>query len=128
MLDFSHVWNHFSDFVTLHLVPFVEDAADAVGDAADEVADEVAETAKSIAEEHAKDSEALVAKKTGHALVMSAYAVIPFALVAGAFAIKIIYDLYTKTADTVGKGLSSTASKINSAISAPRREGKGKKP
>jgi hypothetical protein len=127
MLDFSHTWSHVSDFIVRRLVPFVEDAADAVGDAADEVADEIAETAKGIAEEHARDSEALVAQKTGHALVLSAYAVIPFALVAGAFAIKIVYGFFTKTADTVGKGISATASKIYSAILGARRDGKGTK-
>ncbi len=129
MLDFPHTWDHVSDFIVRRLVPYIENAADAVGDAvgdaADEVADEVAETAKGVAEEHARGSDALVAQKTGHALVMSAYAVIPFALVAGAFAIKIVYGLFTKTADTVGKVLSSTASKINSAISGSRREGGG---
>ncbi|MBI3581254.1 MAG: hypothetical protein HY098_04140 [Nitrospinae bacterium] len=123
MIDFSNGWEHVSDFVVRRLVPFVEDAADAVGDAADsvgdaadEVADEVAETAKSVAEEHAVASEALVGQKTGHALVIIAYAVIPFVLVGGAFAIKIIYGFFTKTADTVGHGLSSTASKITSAL------------
>jgi hypothetical protein len=119
-VDFVHAWNHIPDLVTQHLIPFLEDAAgavgDAVGDAADEAADEIADTAKEIARQHAEASEVLVAKKTENAAVIGAYILIPIALIVGAFAAKVIYGVFTKTADKVGDGIKSASSKIQSAI------------
>jgi uncharacterized protein YeeX (DUF496 family) len=117
MEDFVHAWNHIPDLVTQHLIPFLEGAADAVGDAAEEAADEIADTAQEVARQHAEASEALVAKKTDNAAVIGAYILIPVALIVGAFAAKIIYGVFTKTADKVGDGIKFASSKIQSAIS-----------
>jgi hypothetical protein len=132
MADFLHVWNHLPDFVSNHLVPFLEDAADAVGDAAeeaaDEAADDIAETAKEIAQQHSEAADKLIAQKTGHVAVISAYFIIPIALIAGAFAVKIIYGLFTKTADKIGEGIKSSSAKIQSALgdSSPETSEPGK--
>lgn len=93
----------------------MEDAADAVNDVED-AADDIAKTAEEIKKQHNEATDALLAKKTTNAVVMSAYIIIPIALIAGAFAIKLIYGLFTKTADKVGAGAKTAASKLESVI------------
>ena len=110
------IFNAFGNIDWRRFTALVEDATGAA-------TDEIAETAKEIARRHAEEAEALVRGKTGHAAVLSGYVIIPVALFVGALAIKILYGIFTKTADKIGAGIHIASATIQSAVSA----GEGKK-
>ncbi len=80
---------------------------------------EMEEEHQAVAKEVAKAFEGVAEKKTEQVHTIITLLLIPLALFAGAFILKMAYDLFTGTADKVGKGVGSITSKLKAAVAGP---------
>lgn len=77
---------------------------------------EMEEEQKEIAKEIAKAFDGVAEKKTEQVHTIITVMLVPVALIIGAYLLKLAYDLFTGTADKVGKGVGSISSKLKAAV------------
>lgn len=77
---------------------------------------EMEEEHQAVAKEVAKVFEGVAEKKTEQVHTIITILLIPVGLLVGAFLLKLAYDLFTGTADKVGKGVGSISSKLKAAV------------
>lgn len=77
---------------------------------------EMEEEQKEIAKEVAKAFDGVAEKKTEQVHTIITVILIPVGLIVGAFLLKLAYDLFTGTADKVGKGVGSISSRLKAMI------------
>lgn len=92
-------------------------AIDAVsGIAGNLLSAEMEEEQKAIAKEVAKAFDGIAEKKSEQVHTIITVLLIPVGLLIGAFLLKLAYDLFTGTADKVGKGVGSISSRLKAAV------------
>ncbi|MBI5178894.1 MAG: hypothetical protein HZA04_06505 [Nitrospinae bacterium] len=113
------------DFISNHILPYIEDVADTVtddghdighGDGGEGYVDESEQLLKDTARQNMDAAEKMVKHKEKQVMGMTGMIALPVALLIGAFLIKIVYSMFTKTADTVGKGVKTATAKIKTSF------------
>ncbi len=77
---------------------------------------EMEEEHQAVAKEVAQAFEGVAEKKTEQVHTIITVLLVPVALIAGFFVLKMAYDLFTGAADKVGKGVGSITSKLKASV------------
>ncbi|MDH5542704.1 MAG: hypothetical protein OEY64_07045 [Nitrospinota bacterium] len=77
---------------------------------------EVPDEAKEIFRRKLESSESAVAERTDQAKALVSIVLVPLAIFVALFVLKVIYDIFTKTADSVVDGISDATDRVKAAL------------
>ena len=77
---------------------------------------EIPDDAKEMMQRQLDNAESAVAERTNQATALISIVIVPIAIFVGLFILKVFYDIFTKTADTVADGISDATDRIKSTM------------